>query len=87
MMNTILFHRHAYSTHLEEDSYLFRIRHFRIILFIMHVVSFIIVVVYGAFIFSTTVSTTNCPDSPAVWCQTKEIAAACGVCANFFTIK
>jgi hypothetical protein len=49
----------------------------------MHIVSFFIVAVYGAFILNTTALPVNCPSSSAEWCQTKEIAAACGVCVNF----
>jgi hypothetical protein len=50
----------------------------------MHTVSFLIVVVYGAFIQSTSALPVQCPSSSAKWCQTKEIAAACGVCFNLF---
>ncbi len=46
----------------------------------MHTVSFLIII---TFIFSTTALPINCPSSSAEWCQTKEIAAVCGVCATY----
>jgi len=42
---------------------------------------------YASFVLSTILIfyihgglTIDCPKSPAKWCQTKEIAKACGVC-------
>ncbi|CAF0890478.1 unnamed protein product [Rotaria sordida] len=58
---------------------------FQFILFVMHVVS-CIVIVCSAFIVSIIALPINCPSSSAEWCQTKEIAAACGVtkqCTSF----
>ncbi|CAF0970409.1 unnamed protein product [Adineta steineri] len=52
----------------------------------MYVVFILIVSIYNVFILSTTALPITCPSSTGEWCQTKEIAAICGVteqCTSF----
>ena len=49
------------------------------IIVIMHTLFRSLAVLYGCFILNITGLPVNCPSSPAEWCGTRAIAAACGV--------